>query len=81
MFFSFRLTPPYMFALLFYNNIFFYLISGPQAPQSREEEDGGSCNKYWWTNLLYINNFHPTFNKQVLIFLLDIFPTNDLSHH
>ena len=32
-----------------------------------EDGDGGMCNKYWWTNLLYINNLHPTFNKQVRI--------------
>ena len=56
-----------MFALLFYNNIFVYLFTGPQAVQMLEDGDGGMCNKYWWTNLLYINNLHPTFNEQVLI--------------
>lgn len=51
-----RLTPSYMFVILFYHNLMKFLGDGPlwygiQQPTT--------CGKYWWTNLLYINNFHP----------------------
>ena len=28
------------------------------------------CDSYWWTNLLYVNNFHPTnFSDEVIEYL------------
>lgn len=51
-----RLTPPYMLVLFLFNmRLSKYFSSGPFWPA-----DGfsGSCEKNWWWNLLYINNFN-----------------------
>ena len=57
-----RLTPTYMFILFFYWFISMYLGQstpnvqvglGPSSPTWK------SCEQYWWTNLLYINNLYP----------------------
>ena len=52
-----------MFVLLFMNKLGKFLGEGPLwHPEIIEY----NCRKYWWTNLLYINNFYPTsFEKQV----------------
>ncbi|XP_068723591.1 nose resistant to fluoxetine protein 6-like [Montipora capricornis] len=52
-----RLTPSYMFAILFYSNLYAFLGEGPYW---FIRQNSTSCEKYWWTNLLYINNFYPT---------------------
>ncbi|KAL9976510.1 hypothetical protein ACROYT_G013819 [Oculina patagonica] len=54
---SFRLTPTYMFVLLFYDKLTGFLGEGPTWFQMQTNP---ACDKYWWTNLLYINNFWPT---------------------
>lgn len=51
-----RLTPTYMFVLLFYAKMTGFLGEGPLWYQ---EQRNPACDKYWWTNLLYINNFWP----------------------
>ncbi|XP_022805680.1 O-acyltransferase like protein-like [Stylophora pistillata] len=51
-----RLTPAYMFVILFYANLTPFLGEGPLWYGSQKETP---CHDYWWTNLLYINNFHP----------------------
>lgn len=52
-----RLTPSYAYLIFFYACIFPYLADGPmwftQGPHSLAAEN---CDKYWWSNLLYINN-------------------------
>lgn len=61
-----RLTPPYMFVILFWNNIFPLIITGPLSQNYRNDEFQEACNNYWWTNLLYINNFYPKMAKECL---------------
>ena len=52
-----RLTPTYMFVLLFFHKMTGFLGEGPFWYGVQTETQ---CSKYWWTNLLYINNFYPT---------------------
>ena len=53
-----RLTPTYMFVLLFWDKLTVFLGEGPYWQNIHQSNK--ACNKYWWTNLLYINNFYPT---------------------
>ena len=48
-----------MFVILIWTNVYPYMFTGPLAKQTRMTGDGGNCAKYWWTNMLYINNFYP----------------------
>ena len=56
-----RLTPTYAFVLFFVWFLTMHLADGPIYHLKAWEESGlyQSCRKYWWTNLLYINNFYP----------------------
>lgn len=51
-----RLTPTYMFVLVFCSKMTGFLGDGPAWFLLQSNEN---CDKYWWTNLLYINNFYP----------------------
>ncbi|XP_065898103.1 nose resistant to fluoxetine protein 6-like [Dysidea avara] len=51
-----RLSPAYYFVLFAYYKILPHVGSGPLWII----EDIARCDKYWWTNILYINNFYPT---------------------
>nr|KAG5687119.1 hypothetical protein BaRGS_022744 [Batillaria attramentaria] len=53
-FFLLRLTPIYMIVLMFFTCLHTYLGDGPLWPN--DVVDATNCKKYWWTNLLYINN-------------------------
>ncbi|XP_068672762.1 nose resistant to fluoxetine protein 6-like isoform X1 [Montipora foliosa] len=52
----YRLTPAYMFVLLFYSKLLGFLSEGPIWFKYQKNEE---CDKHWWTNLLYINNIYP----------------------
>ena len=52
-----RLTPTYAFVLFFTMFLTRYLAVGPFM--SLYDPFREPCSKYWWTNLLYINNFYP----------------------
>lgn len=53
-----RLTPTYAFTILVFTALAPYLV--PDSPFSGVSLlKNNSCTQYWWTNLLYINNFYP----------------------
>ena len=51
-----RLSPAYYFLLFFNFKILPYVGSGPLWFFRNVHR----CDQYWWTNILYINNFYPT---------------------
>ena len=60
-----RITPVYMFALCFFWSLQIYIGSGPLWVFI----DGllGKCNEYWYTNLIYLNNFIPDWKSSVCL--------------
>jgi peptidoglycan/LPS O-acetylase OafA/YrhL len=53
-----RLTPMYGFVIFFYATVVPHMGTGPLWQKMVDET--GLCRKQWWTNLLFVNNFHPT---------------------
>ena len=60
----FRLTIVYGFVLTFFIHVLPYLGYGPVWSTVDNYLD--DCGEYWWTNLLYINNFYPSFNNHCI---------------
>lgn len=56
-----RLTPSLMLLMFVYVPLFPYLSDGPFWSEKGLEP--GQCNKTWWYNMLYINNF---FNEECM---------------
>jgi peptidoglycan/LPS O-acetylase OafA/YrhL len=56
-----RLTMVYAFLLFFWWTLTVHLGDGPTWRESAGEGSGlqKNCEKYWWTNFLYINNLYP----------------------
>ena len=56
-----RLTPTYAFVLFFIWFLMMHLADGPtyNIAAGIESASYQNCKKYWWTNLLYINNLYP----------------------
>ncbi|KAL6073237.1 Transmembrane protein NRF-6, variant 2 [Balamuthia mandrillaris] len=58
-----RLSPLYFFLLFVYWKLAPSLGSGPKFHSAMD----AYCDEYWWTNLLYIQNFYPTeLNKECM---------------
>ena len=57
----FRLTAVYGMVIFFYATLFKHLATGPQSSYITTEVD--ICQKSWWSNLLYINNFQLLFEN------------------
>ena len=55
-----------MFVLLFLDKLSGFLGEGPFWYIAQAENP---CGKYWWTNLLYINNFYPTAQDESVRFI------------
>ncbi|XP_071955722.1 nose resistant to fluoxetine protein 6-like [Antedon mediterranea] len=70
-----RLTPVYMIVIFVFATLTPHFASGPfysmifdPNPDPGVENQMTYCQDYWWTNLLYINNFYPTsINKECLL--------------
>ena len=74
---SSRLTPTYGFIILFLMYLLPLVGKGPIWSTISVNILPKNCENYWWTNLLYINNFYPTkLGKEVISTKLLI---NDLS--
>ena len=56
-----RLTPTYAFVLFFSWLLTMHLADGPTYHLAAWQNSTSyqNCKSYWWTNLLYINNFYP----------------------
>jgi len=52
-----RLTPVYLFVILLFWKLNVFWVDGPSSLPMTPEAD--VCATYWWTNMLYINNFYP----------------------
>lgn len=63
-----RLTPVYMFVMLFYVYVLPYGIKSPfKLLIAQEGIPTDYCKSHWWTNILYINNFFPVLkNRQCM---------------
>ncbi|KAJ9592882.1 hypothetical protein L9F63_015460 [Diploptera punctata] len=51
-----RLTPPYAVMIMLQATLLRYISSGPLF-NSTVDAYADNCKKYWWTNILYINNY------------------------
>ncbi|XP_070534169.1 nose resistant to fluoxetine protein 6-like [Ptychodera flava] len=58
-----RLTPVYMFVMLLWTTIIPHISTGPRWHYLKSKTD--LCMEYWWSNLLYVNNFFH-FTKQCM---------------
>ncbi len=48
-----------MLVVMFYSTLFRHISSGPNSKRILDHQGLRNCHKYWWTNLLYINNIYP----------------------
>ena len=62
----YRLTALYGFTILIMATVWHHVVKGIFQNNidegAQNEVDPVACQKYWWTNLLYINNFYPDYS-------------------
>ncbi len=64
-----RLTPAYAFCILISNTLWLKMGGGPLFVYIGKYLSR-SCDRYWWTNLLYINNMYPSgMGDEVFLFV------------
>jgi peptidoglycan/LPS O-acetylase OafA/YrhL len=56
-----RILPVYIFAMVFVNFLITNWGSGPKSYHIKEKAQA-SCDKYWWTNFLFVNNYVPDYH-------------------
>jgi len=61
-----RLTPTYAFCILLSVTLWPKFGKGPLWPEVVHPLSE-NCRKYWWSNLLYINNFYPSTEAEQVI--------------
>ncbi|KAI3661316.1 hypothetical protein MP638_005753 [Amoeboaphelidium occidentale] len=64
--FLFRVTPLYAITLFTWFFLFPLMGNGPVWFKQVDSVES-TCSRFWWTNLLYINNFYPTETKDVCV--------------
>ncbi|KAK7474874.1 hypothetical protein BaRGS_00033876, partial [Batillaria attramentaria] len=60
-----RLTPAYAITIMALTCLLPYMSDGPNWTRDSRAYYS-NCNKYWWTNLLYINNFYSSLKDQCI---------------
>ncbi|CAG9325188.1 unnamed protein product [Blepharisma stoltei] len=60
-----RLTPLYLFVILFYWSLQKHIGNGPLWYRGNSIND--PCKKYWWTDILYVNNFVPNWKSSTCL--------------
>lgn len=58
-----RIVPLYLATILFFWFIMAMAGNGPIFYRYKDDYAGG-CDKYWWSHLLFINNFYPFHNDE-----------------
>ncbi|XP_069123540.1 nose resistant to fluoxetine protein 6-like [Argopecten irradians] len=71
-----RLTPAYMLVIFLDMSLFPYLGEGPFF--TKGGPDGELCRKFWWKNILYINN---VVNPKEMCFPLSWYLANDMQFY
>lgn len=61
-----RITPVYMFCLLFFWSMQKYLGNGP-AYVYIDEQFNSDCHDYWYSNFIYLNNFIPDWKSSACL--------------
>ncbi len=68
-----RLTPVYMLVIMFYCTLWRHIPHGPRQSEAYYMSDMTACHQDWWTNLLYINNFHEYITSSPMMVSLPIY--------
>jgi peptidoglycan/LPS O-acetylase OafA/YrhL len=73
-----RLTPVYMLILLYSEVGMKFAYNQTVFPNNPDLNDHVTCGKYWWRNILYINNWFP---KDEICMIWSWFLANDMQFY
>ena len=63
----YRLVPALALTTLIIMFLFPHLVKGPLAGDYYNDAVYPKCTKYWWPNLIFINNFYPLDSKNMCL--------------